>query len=318
VSRRGFAGRLRDAWNGFWFAPASAENLGWCRLLFFAGLLYFFGGRDFRGFADMDRVFWNPTWAFRLLGFDQPSRPFLTIVQTVWRIALVAGCAGLFTRAATLFAFVTGSYLLGLLNAFGGSGSATGIVVFVLASLALSRCGDAVSIDRWLRGRRGIAGPANSGEYGWPVRVAWVVMAIAFFAAGLSKLRHSGLSWVSSDTLAILLVRVNHPLVRQANAPLFDWGLRLARHPWICRGVAAGSLAVELTFPLALFSRRLRPLIVSAALAMQIGIILVMGPNFGPFMLAYLFWVPWDRVVEPLEVRLGWRSQAAPTDTVTG
>ena len=67
------------------------------------------------------------------------------------------------------------------------------------------------------------------------MRFTWVVMTIAFFAAGLSKLRHSGLSWVSSDTLAILLVRVNHPLVRQANPPMFDWGLRLARHRWICR-----------------------------------------------------------------------------------
>jgi len=302
VSRGGFGARLRDAWNSFWFAPASAENLGWCRLLFFTGIFFFFGARDFRGFADVDGVFWNPVWAFRLLGFDQPSRLFLTIVQSVWRIAVVASCVGLFTRAATLLAFLTGTYLLGLLYSFGGSGSSTGIVVFVLASLALSRCGDAVSIDRWLRRPRGIAAAtsASRGEYGWPVRFTWVVMAIAFFAAGLSKLRHSGLSWVSSDTLAILLVRVNHPLVRQANAPMFDWGLRLARHPWICRGFAAGSLAIELTFPLALFSRRLRPWIVAAALAMQIGIILVMGPNFGPFMLAYVFWIPWDRVMERL------------------
>jgi hypothetical protein len=77
---------------------------------------------------------------------------------------------------------------------------------------------------------------------------------------------------------------------------MFDWGLRLARHPWICRSLAAGSLVVELAFPIALFSRRLRPWLVAAAFSMQIGITLVMGPDFGPFIWSYLFWIPWDRV----------------------
>ena len=155
MSRRGVGARLRDAWNGFWFAPASAENLGWCRLLFFAGVFCFFGGRDFRGFADVDRVFWNPMWAFRLLGFDQPSRLFLAIVQTVWRIALVASCVGLFTRAATLLAFVTGTICSACSTRSAARAPRRRSSVFVLASLALSRCGDAVSIERWLRRRRG-------------------------------------------------------------------------------------------------------------------------------------------------------------------
>jgi hypothetical protein len=37
---------------------------------------------------------------------------------------------------------------------------------------------------------------------------------------------------------------------------------------------------------------------VAAAFSMQIGITLVMGPDFGPFIWSYLFWIPWDRVAQ--------------------
>ena len=140
-------------------------------------------------------------------------------------------------------------------------------------------------------------------------------MAIAFFGAGFSKLRHSGISWVWSDTLAILLVRANYPAVRQANAPLTDWGIWLARHRSLCRALAAGSLGVELAFPLALVSRPMRLLLVPAAAAMQLGITAVMGPDFDVFIWSYLFWVPWDRVAERVRGRAG-DSRLAPEPVV--
>jgi len=309
VTRGGIAARLAGAWDRFWFAPASAENLGWCRLLFFAGISYFLGTHDFARLGSADPVFWNPIWWFRILGLHQPSRGLVEVLQVIWRLALAASCVGIFTRAATSIAFAVGAYLLGLLYCFGGSGHSKAIVVFAMGGLALSRCGDAVSLDRLRRARRGIPPPQDSGEYRWPVRLVWVAMALAFLGAGISKLRHSGLGWFASDTLAILLVRANYPLVRQSNAPMTDWGMWLARHPALCRSLGAGSLAVELAFPLALVSRRLRPLLVLGALGMQLGITAVMGPDFDVFIWSYLFWVPWDRVMERLRGR--WRSLAA-------
>lgn len=300
MSRESLGTRMRLAWDRFWFAPGSAENLGWCRLLFFAGILYLLGRRDFSALGAVDRVFWNPIWCFRILGLDQPSPELLRPLQAVWRVALAASCIGLFTRVATVVALALGSYLLAFLACFGGSGHSKPIVVFAMCGFALSRCGDAVSVDRWLRARRGEPSPRDSGEYRWPVRLVWVAMAIAFFAAGISKLRHSGLSWVSSDTLAILLTRSNYPLVRQVNPPLMDWGTWLARHRLLCRAIAAGSLGIELTFPLALANRLARFVLVPAALAMQLGITAVMGPDFNLFIWSYLFWVPWDRVAAQL------------------
>jgi hypothetical protein len=319
VSVCGVAARAGGAWQRFWFAPASAENLGWCRLLFFAGILWFLGKRDFSGWGAVEPFYWNPIPWFRLLHVHQPSPELVRTLQGIWRIALAASCVGLFTRAATWVSFALGSYVLGLLYCFGGSGHSKAIVVFAMGGLALSRCGDAVSLDRWLRARRGKPPPPDSGDYRWPVRLVWVAMAFAFFGAGISKLRHSGLAWATSDTLAILLVRANYPLVRQANAPLTDWGMWLARHRMLCRAVADASLALELAFPLALFSRRLRPLLVAGAFAMQLGITVVMGPDFDVFMWSYLFWVPWDRLVARfLERGAGRTLAAAPVPVTAG
>jgi len=287
--------KLREAWNRFWFAPASPTNLGFCRILFYGGVL-FITWIDYSALADMGGAFWRPIWWFRLLGFPQPSREILQAVQLIWRLALAASCVGILTRTATAVAFFLGTYLLGLQYCFGGSGHSRIILVWAMASLALSRCGDALSVDRWIRGRRGAPAPRLGGEYRWPPRLVWVAMACAFFGAGVSKLHHVGLDWVSSDGLAVYLVRANYPLVRDADPPMLDWGLWLARHPWICRALAAGSLAVETLFPLALFSRRLRPIIVIGAFLMQLGITAVLGPNFDTFMWSYIFWVPWDRV----------------------
>lgn len=287
--------KFRAAWDRFWFAPASPENLGYCRLLFYGGALIFTWW-DYSAVAEVSSVFWKPIWWFRLLGLPRPSHEILQVFQTIFRIALAASWVGIFTRAATAVAFFLGTYLLSLQYTFGGSNHAKIIVVWAMASLALSRCGDALSADRWIRARRGVPAPRPSGEYRWPIRVVWVAMACAFFGAGVSKLRHAGPGWVTSDTLAIYLVRANYPLVRDSDLPMFDWGLRLARHPWLCRALAAGSLGLETLFPLALFSRRLRPFLVVGALLMQLGISAVLGANFDVFMWTYLFWVPWDRV----------------------
>ena len=138
-------------------------------------------------------------------------------------------------------------------------------------------------------------------------------MTFVFVGAGISKLRHGGLAWITSETFGLLMIQANYPLVRQADAPMTDWGLWIAAHRWICRGLAASTLLVELGFPLALFSRRIRLLIVPAALAMQLGISIVMGPNFNVFVMTYLFWVPWDRVVDRIVLTVrGRRPAPAP------
>jgi hypothetical protein len=78
--------------------------------------------------------------------------------------------------------------------------------------------------------------------------------------------------------------------------PWVSWGLDLAQYAWLTQLMAASAVALEVSYPLALFSRRARWIIVPSVFLMQVGIDVLMGPGFKTFLICNLFWIPWDRV----------------------
>jgi hypothetical protein len=213
-------------------------------------------------------------------------------MQLIWKASLLFSAVGLFSRPAMTVAFVFGAYLMGLPHNFGQTQHFDTLVVFASGALAVSRAGDACSIDALRRGGDAAAPP---WEYTWPVRFVWLAMAAIFCAAGLSKLRHSGLDWVFSDNLALLLLRQQYHL--SDGEPLTNWGIWVANHPWAARALAGASVVIETCYPLSLISRRARLVLVPAGLGFLIGIRTLMGPTFEQFMMCYVFWVPWDRAL---------------------
>jgi hypothetical protein len=294
-------------WNRFWFAPGSPLALGICRALFFGTLLLWQLPHDFTPWGAYSSVFWMPIWLFDTVGVPALSPHVIGWIQASWKAALFLSAIGLFARPAMMVAFVTGLYLMGLPHNFGQTQHFDTLVVFATGALAISRAADAFSFDAWigwpLRDRRAALDP---GEYTWPIRFVWVAMALIFCAAGLSKLRHSGLDWILSDNLALLLQRQQYHI--SDGEPWTNWGLSVARHPWAARSMAAASICIETLFPLALFSRVARCLLVPAGLLFLIGIRALMGPTFEQFMLCYIFWVPWERVIYNARARVTHRS----------
>jgi hypothetical protein len=295
--------RLHSLWRHFWFEPTPPVNLSLCRVLFYGGLFLSCLGHDFSAWSEVSSVFWQPIWLFRWFHLPLLPGELLDPLQLLWKAALGFSCIGLCTRFSTVTAFVLSVYFLGLPRSFGGVSHVDCLPVFVLGIMALSRCGDSGSVDRLMRRVRHGSDPAGnprglSGEYTWPVRMVWVMMALIFFAAGVAKLRHSGMEWVYS--LEIFLVQNQYHVTYD---PLTSWGPHLAQQSWLCRLLAAGTLAIEVGFPLALCSRPIRWIVVPASVLMLIGIQLLLGPAFGRFMIAYLFWVPWDRVVAAFAAR---------------
>jgi len=292
---------LGRRWMHFWFEPAQPLNLGLCRALFFGAVFLFYLREDFSAWGEVSESFWMPVSFFKGLGV--PSSDWLAVFESVWRVFLVLSCLGLFTRLSTVCSFVLGLYLLGLSYNFGHLSHSRGLVVIVLGIMALSRCGDWFSIDSLIRMRRGsepsIRRPRASGEYTWPVRAVWLMFALIFFGAGVSKLRHSGLEWIFSDNMARMLISAN---ILSANPPAanFDppvpWGLYIAQYSWLTQLLAAATVVLETSYPLALFSRRARWVIVPGVFFMQVGIRVLMGPAFYQFLICNLFWVPWDRI----------------------
>jgi predicted DCC family thiol-disulfide oxidoreductase YuxK len=291
-------------WSRWWFAPGPASTLGLCRALFFTGLCLWQIPHDYSPWGTYSSVLWMPIWLFDEFHVPLLSATALHLIQTIWKVSLVLGAIGLFTRASMSVAFVLGIYLMGMPHNFGQTQHFDTLAVFVLLALALSRAGDAWSIDALISAwrRRSPAPLPHGGEYTWPIRFVWVAMALIFCAAGISKLRRSGLEWIFSDNLAMLLRRQQYHI--SDGEPLTSWGLLVADHSWLAQFMAAASVTVETTFPLALFSRTARMLLVPAALSFLIGIRVLMGPTFEQFMICFVFWLPWQEVAAVVRAHL--------------
>jgi hypothetical protein len=271
------------AWDRLWFAPVPAVRLGVARALVLGGLLLHYATSDFAAYATVAEAWREPIW----FAVPVASAGWLRALHAVLLLALGLGAVGFHTRAATLVAFAAGTYLLAV-EATYSRGHGAPPVVLSLAVLAASRAGDAFSVDARRR-----ASPPPDGEYLWPLRAIQLVLATAFFAAGVAKLRHGGLEWITSDNLRLQLVE-RHYLVVPAARSL---GLALAQMPVVCKVVAGTTVAIELLYPLALVAPRARAALVGASLCMLAGFAAFFGPRFWTFLVLSLAWVPWERVV---------------------
>jgi hypothetical protein len=290
--------RIRAAWDEFFFRSVPAGDLCLGRLIFFSLAFLYYAPQDFAEWGTVSPEFWMPIALFRVLHLPLLDYSTLTVIQTIWKAALALAAVGLWTRPAIAGCFAGGMYLLGLPHNFGQTQHFDTLMVLIFGILAASRAGDAWSIDAWRRQRRSetaAVAARESAEYRWPIRAIWVTAALIFFAAGLSKLRHSGLEWIFSDHLAILLQR--HQYYVSDGEPLTAWGPVIASYPWAARGLAAISILVETLYPLSLFSRRARYVLVPAGIGFLVGIRLLMGPTFEAFLICHVFWVRWEWVV---------------------
>jgi len=287
--------RAGAAWHRYFFAPAPPTDLSFARLVFCTMALVYYLPQDFSEWGTVSPEFWMPIPLFSVLSLPLLPQGAIAVLQGVFKLALAFGAVGLFTRPALGVAFACSVYLLGLPQNFGQVQHFDTLLVLACGILTFSRAGDAWSADAWLRARRGGPAVGESGEYTWPIRTIWVMAAVIFFSAGLSKLRHSGLNWVFSDHLAIILVR--HQYFVSDGEPLTSWGVPIAAISWAPRLLAGISLATEVLYPLALFSRRARMVLVPGGIAFLVGIRLLMGPTFEAFLICNVFWIPWQRVL---------------------
>ncbi len=300
--------RLTTRFALFWFQPSAPTSLAVNRILFYGIVLYYYGfvfsRADFAAWAAFPDAFWDPIWYFRWLHLPALSAGALGVLALVWKMSLAFSALGLFTRASSAVSLVLGAYLLGLMQCFGKTHHFDYPVLIVLGILALSRCGDALSLDRAFRARAGSAAGAAaaevspSGEYTWPIRLVWVLTALVFFGAGVSKLRRSGLPWILSENMRYVLLSHHY-----SHEPPTTWGLYVAQTAWAPRLMGLLTILLEVGAPLALLGRTLRWIFIPGLLMMQIGIHLLTGA-FEPFWYLYVFWVPWDRLASFFKARM--------------
>ena len=304
------ARRLGAGWEQFWFAPKGPTTLAVCRLLFFGLMFWNYFPQRFAPWAEVSRAFWQPIWVFEKFHIPVLSADALLAGEIFWKISLALACVGFLTRFSTATAFILGFYLLGLRHNWGKASHDDAATIWILLILAISRCGDALSLDALLVRKRNADEtlPLESGEYRWPMRAVWLVLSMVFFNSAVAKLRKSGLDWAFSENLAVLMVRLNY-----FNKPTTDWGIRLANIPAFGHAMGLAAIAVELFFPLVLFSRIARWVLVPAAFMMQVGNKVLLGVDFTSFMFAYVFFIDWGWLLS----RARREPHATETETTT-
>jgi hypothetical protein len=130
---------------------------------------------------------------------------------------------------------------------------------------------------------------APSSEYRWPVAATQMLFVLTYFFAGLSKLSYTGWTWATGANIrATAMVFMTWPV----RSPWAPW---LIAHPSVCWGVAVTTLAMELLFPLVLFSRVSARILVPLALVGHIAIVQMLGIYFLSMPLLLLF-INWDWV----------------------
>lgn len=303
---RTFIGR----WNGYWFAPGPPAGLALYRIVCFAALLAIYWNYDDRAWAYVSPVFWMPVSVFHVL--PQPRNPEVVgAIQAIWKLSLLTSAAGILTRASTGAAALLGIFVLGLPNNFGTSHHDDAFVLLLLLVLSASRCGDAWTLDDFLRRRLRPTGPTRpphppNGEYTWPFRLAQALFLLVFAAAGIAKLRHGGISWMSAANLRPLLL--SHLFTHRPPTLL---GAAIAASDRWSRIGAVGAVLLECSTLPALFIPSLRIPVLAGLFGLQVAISLTMGVYFTPQIAGYLLFLPWARIA----VTLATKRKAPPRAT---
>ncbi|MGH9180339.1 MAG: hypothetical protein ACRDY5_01295 [Acidimicrobiales bacterium] len=133
----------------------------------------------------------------------------------------------------------------------------------------------------------------RSARYGWPVEAGVVVVAVAYFSIGVQKMVHSGLDWVTGDNMRWIMYQAAGTTL----APTDGVARAIADRPWLAHSVAAGIVALELSAPLVIFSRRFRPWFTAAAVTLHAATWVTLGLDYWGWALTVVVVMgEWGRV----------------------
>jgi hypothetical protein len=195
-----------------------------------------------------------------------PELPRALYIALLW-VAVVAAVAmtiGLFARVATATVAVVVTYDLFLSTTNFHNNRA--YLVIVLAALAVVPCGRELSVDAWVRSRRGVP-PLATTSPGWPLWLLRAEAATVYGASGMSKLVDA--DWWSGTVTwhRMLLVRD-----RLEASVLPAWAVDVLADRSFHTAAAKVVIGTELFIAVGLWSRRTRYAAVWIAVCFHVAI----------------------------------------------
>jgi hypothetical protein len=241
------------------------------------------------------------------------SETALRLFQRVTELMLFLGLIGWRTRATVPLATLLTFTFNGILREYSFFWHQGLVPLYVLAILSFTPCGDGFSMDRLRRIYKGEPVPdANTGAavYGWARYACWTAIALTYSAAGLSKLRASGLGWVSATNVrGTLYEQTLYP--RAGN---YSISLHLASAPdivFVLLGIAA--VCGEVFFATVLISRIARRILPATIILMHVGIILLQNIVFLDFMALLLIFYDFRAAAAKIE---SWMRRRRPAQVL--
>ena len=225
-------------------------------------------------------------WSF----YDQlQTHGGMMTLKTLMLVSLLLSTAGFLTAVSTKTSLLLVGFYQGLLRSFGHFNHDEMIAIYFLVVLAFAPCGDAFSIDSRL-GRTKQDRPVFA--YAYPILLMQLLLAWAYFSSALIKLRVAGLKYLSPDNLPALAIF--HSL-DNLHDTAFRGAFWLPQVREYLPYVVVFVLFWELLFPLAVFWRRSRWLILGIGLVFHFSTMFLMNIFFPHQLAMYVIFVDWDR-----------------------
>ena len=288
-----------------------ARNLAVLRMATFGTLVAIPAGREeFLIHAGLpDSLVFPPDGLGPLVAALKPDPASARVMLTIWITASLMAAAGFLTRLSTVTAAALAVLVLGVPQIHGKVNHAHHLIWFALL-LAASPCGDAWSVDAWIRGRRGH--PARSTAYGLPLRFAWLLLGVVYLFPGFWKLWTGGIDWFASDHLRhqIWVQWSTHGDWRPAIDPK-TW-------PWIVRAGALATIVFELCFITLVVRRRTRPVAMVLGLGFHTMTWLTIRIGFVSLQVCYLALVDWAAIADRLHAPRARTSRSNRSGSGTG
>jgi hypothetical protein len=213
--------------------------------------------RDGRIYRD---AFYEPYAAW----YPELPRALYVGLLALAAVAAVAMSLGLLTRLATATTFTIVAYNLFLSTTHFHNNRA--YLIIVLGLLAAAPCGRELSLDAWIRRRRGRP-PLDRSAPAWPLWLLRFECAAVYGASGLSKLVDR--DWFGGTVTWQRVVRAKEDLEAW---PLPDWAVSLLTERSFHTGAAKLIVLTELFIAFGLWWRRTRYAAVWVAVGFHVAI----------------------------------------------
>jgi hypothetical protein len=242
--------------------PVSMRALALLRVL--AGPLVLLSLWPFLSDALDGRIYSDSFYEPYASWYPELPRSVYVALLFVAAVAAVAMSLGLLARAATVTTFALYAYNLFLSTTHFHNNRA--YLLIVLGLLAVAPCGRELSLDAWLRRRRGLP-PLDTTAPGWPLWLLRFECSAVYGASGLSKLLDP--DWFGGTVSWQRTVR-SRPDLESWHLP--GWAIDVLTDRGFHTGAAKLIVLTELSIAAGLWSRRTRYVAVWVAVVFHVGI----------------------------------------------